>query len=278
MANMDSDKDVHASRNYLPTMIEYWTTPKMGTTSMSYTLTLQKRSIRYCTGSLIVPHHDRGHRDLKHSTATSFADDMRIKLKIRTQQDADNLQQDLNEILRWAEENNMALNGDKFELLRYGHHLDLKNSTNYYCGQQVIIAKDVVEDLGVGMSSDASYHHINQTTLKARHLSGWILRTFQTRSPRCMLTLWKSLVLPHLEYCCQIWSPQKISEITEIEGPQRTFTSKIHGLQELNYWERLKELQLFSLQWHRERYIIIYIWKVLEKRVPNTGIQVTVHH
>ncbi|XP_076034513.1 uncharacterized protein LOC143021112 [Oratosquilla oratoria] len=187
-------------------------------------------------------------------------------------------QQDLNEILRWAEENNMALNGEKFELLRYGRQLDLKISTNYYCGQQEIIAKDVVKDLGVSMCSDASFsHHIIQATSKARHLAGWILRTFQTRSPRCMLTLWKSLVLPHLEYCCQLWSPQKVSEIMEIEGPQRTFTNKIHGLQELNYWERLKELQLFSLQRCRERYIIIYIWKELEKKVPNTGIQVTVH-
>ncbi|XP_076058789.1 uncharacterized protein LOC143035751 [Oratosquilla oratoria] len=172
----------------------------------------------------------------------------------------------------------MALNGEKFELLRYGHHLDLKISTHYYCGQQEIIAKDVVKDLGVSMSSDASFsHHISQATSKARRLAGWILRTFQTRSPRCMLTLWKSLVLPHLEYCCQLWSPQKVSEIMEIEGPQRTFTNKIHGLQELNYWERLKELQLFSLQRRRERYIIIYVWKVLEKKVPNTGIQVSVH-
>ena len=36
-----------------------------------------------------------------------------------------------------------------------------------------------------------------------------------------------------------------------------------------NYWERLHELKLYSLQSHRERYIIIYIWKITQHMVPN---------
>ena len=82
-----------------------------------------------------------------------------------------------------------------------------------------------------------------------------------------MLTLWKSLVRPRLEYCCQLWSPSKVTEISALEAPQRTFTSKIQGFQHLNYWERIKKLQLFSLQRRRERYAIIYVWKILEDRV-----------
>ena len=37
----------------------------------------------------------------------------------------------------------------------------------------------------------------------------------------------------------------------------------------LNYWERLHELKLYSLQRCRERYIIIYIWKITQHMVPN---------
>ena len=37
----------------------------------------------------------------------------------------------------------------------------------------------------------------------------------------------------------------------------------------LNYWERLRELKLYSLQRPRERYIIIYIWKITQHMVPN---------
>ena len=37
----------------------------------------------------------------------------------------------------------------------------------------------------------------------------------------------------------------------------------------LDYWQRLKHLQLYSLQRRREQYDIIYIWKIIEGKVPN---------
>ena len=58
-----------------------------------------------------------------------FADDTRVLGKIRTQEDVENLQLDLNKIYSWAENNNMLFNNKKFELLRYGNNEDLKTST-----------------------------------------------------------------------------------------------------------------------------------------------------
>ena len=84
-----------------------------------------------------------------------------------------------------------------------------------------------------------------------------------------MLTLLKSLVIPLLEYSCQLWNPWKAKEIQAIEAIQRTFTYKITGIQHLNYWERLHKLKFYSLQRRRERYIIIYIWKITRHMVPN---------
>ena len=84
-----------------------------------------------------------------------------------------------------------------------------------------------------------------------------------------MLTLLKSLVIPLLEYCCQLWNPWKAKDIQAIEAIQRTFTYKITEVQHLNYWERLHEHKLHSLQRRRERYIIIYIWKITQHMVPN---------
>ena len=39
-----------------------------------------------------------------------------------------------------------------------------------------------------------------------------------------------------------------------------------------DYWEQLDMLNLYSLERRRERYIAIYIWKLLEDMVPNFGI------
>ena len=41
----------------------------------------------------------------------------------------------------------------------------------------------------------------------------------------------------------------------------------------MSYRDRLKKLQLYSLERRRERYVIIYIWKILEGLVPNFGIK-----
>ena len=217
---------------------------------------------------------------LNHSQATSFADDTRIRKQITTIGDTEQLQEDLSAVLSWSQENNMALNEEKFELLRYGNNQQIIAETRYQCNQQVIKSKEHVKDLGVHMSSDASFsHHITMITETARRMCGWVLRTFRTREEKCMLTLWKTLVLPHLEYCCQLWSPHKVQDIIALEAPQRTFTSRISGVQDLNlnYWERLKYFNLYSVQRRRERYIIIYVWKILEGTVPNTGLQVN-HH
>ena len=80
--------------------------------------------------------------------------------------------------------------------------------------------------------------------------------------------LLKSLLIPLLEYCCQLWNPWKAKDIQAIEAIQRTFTYKITEEQHLNYWERLHELKLYSLQRCRERHIIKYIWKITQHMVP----------
>ena len=84
-----------------------------------------------------------------------------------------------------------------------------------------------------------------------------------------MLTLFKSLVISRLDYASQLWSPYKISQITEIEKVQRSFTKHITGMQDLSYHERLQALRLYSLQRRRERYCIILIWKIIENKAQN---------
>ena len=84
-----------------------------------------------------------------------------------------------------------------------------------------------------------------------------------------MLTQWKSMVLPILDNCSQLWSPSKVGEIQQIEEIQKNFTRKIKSNRRDDYWNRLKTYHLYSLQRRRERYRIIYVWKILEGLVPN---------
>ena len=100
-------------------------------------------------------------------------------------------------------------------------------------------------------------------------MSAWALSLFQDRSKLTMLTLYKSMVCCSLEYCCPLWNPADIASIQAIESVQQHFTKRISGFQHLHYYDRLRYLQLQSLQRRRERYIIIYMWKIRHSLCPN---------
>ena len=111
---------------------------------------------------------------------------------------------------------------------------------------------------------------INSVTARARRVCGWMLSVFYSRDKHVMITLFNSLVRTKLEYCDIIWSPYKTKDINKIEGIQRYFTCKINGMKEYNYWDRLKKLDIMSLQRRRERNKIIYLWKIKNGVNPNS--------
>ena len=77
-----------------------------------------------------------------------------------------------------------------------------------------------------------------------------------------MLTAWKSLIQSKLDYCSQLWSPSDQASISSLEGVARTFSSRIAGMDGLDYWERLQSLRMYSQERRRESYQIIFIWKL----------------
>ena len=98
-----------------------------------------------------------------------------------------------------------------------------------------------LKDLGVTVSSTLSWSpQVNKMATKARAIASCALSAFKSRDKTTMLTLYKSLV-------------------RSLEGVQKTFTSRIWGLQHLDYWQRLKALKLMSLQRRRERYMLIHM-------------------
>ena len=77
-----------------------------------------------------------------------------------------------------------------------------------------------------------------------------------------MLTLWKCLIQSRLDYCSQLWSPSSAADINRIENIQRSYTSCILGMKDVDYWSRLNLLNLYSQERRRERYMCIFIWKI----------------
>ena len=216
---------------------------------------------------------------VKASRVSFFADDTRVSKQIGCLEDCLLLQTDLYSILDWARHNNMKLHEQKFELMNHLHNCKSHSNELPFFAETLLykVSGDVtlypvehVRDLGVMVSSDLSWsRHISNMVAKARSTLSWVFSVFKTRDRMVMITLYKSLVRSLLEYCCPLWDPVKVTEIQLLEGVQRTFTSQIGGLKDLNYWERLTHLNLMSLQRRRERYTILMMWKILHGVVPN---------
>jgi len=55
--------------------------------------------------------------------------------------------------------------------------------------------------------------------------------------------------------------------------PLQIFSYKIYPISELNYWDGLSALKMYSQERRMEKYRIIYTWNILEGIAPNVGIK-----
>jgi hypothetical protein len=56
--------------------------------------------------------------------------------------------------------------------------------------------------------------HMHAKINKANSILGVTLRTMEYKDASSLLTLYKALVQPQLEYCNQVWSPHMVKDIT----------------------------------------------------------------
>ena len=128
-----------------------------------------------------------------------------------------------------------------------------------------IKSKKVIKDLGVWTGEDVSFEaHIEYIVQSSKIRTGMLLRVFKTRESELMLKMFNSYVRSKVEYCSVIWNPWKKEDIDRLERIQKNFTSKIKGMENLDYHERLRKLGMYSLERRRERYLIINAWQQVE--------------
>ena len=200
------------------------------------------------------------------SSSSSFADDTKVWRGVKTVEDCQALQEDLRAVYDAAEQINMIFNSKKFEWLRYSPpNVDAPVAQYTAPDSTVIELSASVKDLGVKLSPDLTFAlQVEKVVSTANQVAGWGLRTFRSRSRSLIMQLLKSLVQPHLDYCSQLWTPSAQHLINKIEGVQKALINRISEteLKAVNYWDKLKLLKLYSQERRRERYLIIFIWKI----------------
>ncbi|CAL4191225.1 unnamed protein product, partial [Meganyctiphanes norvegica] len=203
--------------------------------------------------------------EVENSIVRSFADDTRTSLKIRTEEDKEVLQQDLNKIYRWARDNLMEFNESKFEQLSHGETNNIEIDSYKTPSENEIKPSSKVKDLGIIASDNLRFkEHIDSVVTSSKRMISLLMRTFSMREQIPMMRLFNTYIRSKLEYCCLVWSPSHQNDINKLERVLKNFTSKISGMEKLNYHERLRKLNLYSLERRRERFMIINAWQQIE--------------
>ncbi len=120
-----------------------------------------------------------------------------------------------------------------------------------------------MKDLGVTVSSTFKTSlHCQQAVNRARRILFQLRRGFAVLTPEIFRPLYLALVRPILEYGQQASSPYLQRDIALMERIQRLATRMVKGIRELPYEERLRRLNLFSLERRRLRGDLILAYNI----------------
>jgi len=153
----------------------------------------------------------------------------------------------------------MVFNVDKCKVMHVGNWEDSKT---YYMDDGELSVVSYEKDLGVWISADMKCSKPSMYACnKTMKVLGMIKRTIRFKDMRVMLSLYKSLVRPHVEYCISAWNPHYKKDKELIEKVQRRFTKMINNMEGQSYEERLYCLKLWTLEERRNRQDLIEVFK-----------------
>ena len=98
---------------------------------------------------------------------------------------------------------------------------------------------------------------------KVRKTSWWIIRTFRNRTPNFWRFMWMNYLSPIYEYCGPLYFPNSYQNIDALEAGMKSFLKHIPVLQEVHHWDKLRMMNLSSVQRRTERFHIISFWKII---------------
>ena len=200
--------------------------------------------------------------DVVQSNVLLFADDTKIFKQVTTKEDADALQNDIDALNIWSEKWLLKFNTDKCHVLTLGKFENISHTQRYSLYGNELEHVFEEKDLGVIIDMELTFgEHIATKVKKANGIMGLIRRTFSYLDGETFKKLYTSFVRPHLEYANPVWSPFLQKHIKLVENVQERATKLVDGMKHMDYTERLKKLDLPTLQHRRERGDMIQVWK-----------------
>ena len=193
-----------------------------------------------------------------------FADDTKLYTKVSEEYGRHELQEDINNLDKWAKEWQLSFNASKCKVMHMGHRNPHETYSMQQDGRDVILdTTDIEKDIGVHVDKELKFdRHVEIQCGKANKILGLIRRSFTYIDSNIMKQLYTSLIRPILEYGHVITYPRYKKSAILLENVQRRATKMIPEIQEKDYQDRLRELNLQSMYYRRDRGDMIECYKM----------------
>ena len=213
-----------------------------------------------------------------HSPETSlkiFADDIALSRTVRSSHDETEFQTDLDTVFEWANGAKLNFNPTKSIFVRFSGRQTIPTPPEYRLGAEVIPRESSVKYLGLYLDEKLSWkEHVEKITIKVKKRIHYISFLFSRKCQRARITLYKSLVIPLLDYCGVVNNPRLKGLIDELEGCQRLFLQTINlgdAMEDSSvdrYCNRLHQLGMEPLILRRIKASLILAYKIIFHVVP----------
>ena len=170
--------------------------------------------------------------------------------------DVERIPKDIDELVEWSRIWLLNFNAGKCKVMHAGARNGTYGRANYFMEGIEIQAVTEEKDLGVVVDDKLRFsRHIAAAAACANRKLGLLKHTFNFKYwTESLVTLFKVFVQPHLEYCIgciQAGTPTLRRDIETLEKVQRRATKLVPSLRNLPYEDRLRRLNLPTLEERR---------------------------
>ena len=189
------------------------------------------------------------------STLKLFADDTLLHGLVHNNQDAIQLQEDLDKLTAWAQTWQMTFHPSKCYVLRINRSRQ-QITYNYTMSAHTLQSVDQHPYLGVIITKTLNWKaQVSNVKNKANKTLGFIKRNLHSCPEGIKTRANISLVRPNMEYASTVWDPCRQYQIQWLENVQRRaarFATRTYGSEQGSVTRALNHLQWPSLQ-HRRK-------------------------
>ena len=204
------------------------------------------------------------------SNMVLYADDILLYRQISADDDYQHLQHCVNLLSSWCSRNHLTFNSNKCKCMVFSRRHSRAIKFPLLClGSTPLELVHSYKYLGVTLTSDLSWsEHIQSICVKSKKLIGLLYRRFYGNAdPATILILYCTLVRPHLEYACQVWSPYTQRDKDLLENVQKFALRMSFRQWNASYRELLNLCNISTLRECRLYLSLCLMYKITHSQV-----------